>query len=149
MTLLIGGSNSFYDDVYGDAYLMDYSTGGDDTITGGVGSVDRLAGDAFMMTASTGGNDTITGGSYSNTIWGDAWIMFSSIGGNDNLTGSGTGSTVYGGGGYMESSTGGARAARPPLAVVQMLGFVGEIVGLPGQERAEFSLRQLWMKNAL
>ena len=43
---------------------MTDSTGGNDTITGGVGSVNRLAGDAFMMTASTGGNDTITGGNY-------------------------------------------------------------------------------------
>ena len=87
---LIGGSNSFYDDVYGDAFIMSDSTGGSDTITGGVGSVNKLAGDAFEMVASTGGNDTITGGANStNSIWGDAWIMLSSTGGNDKLTGSG------------------------------------------------------------
>jgi hypothetical protein len=74
--------------IYGDAYLIEGTRGGNDVLTGGASSrFNFLYGDGNQMSASHGGNDVLTGGASSliNYIYGDAYNMSESHGGNDIL----------------------------------------------------------------
>lgn len=74
----------------GSAYLD--GGDGDDVITGGVGTFNRLFGGA--------GDDTIEGGSGNDNIWGNAGAdVISAFGGNDVIYGGDDGDTIYGGNG--------------------------------------------------
>jgi len=93
----LAGNDGQYNSIYGDADVLKGSAvGGNDTITGGVGSEDiadtrnQLFGDALeIYSRGKGGNDVLTGGDYAeNHLYGDAGAMYgTSIGGDDTLTG--------------------------------------------------------------
>jgi len=104
----ITGGNDSYNDIRGDAYYMSMGTiGGDDTINGGVGEdIDNyLIGDAYTMEDSQGGNDTINlraaelNGGWTNYAVGDAYWSDNSVGGDDILTGA----IENSGSGYQDS----------------------------------------------
>lgn len=86
--------------LYGDAYEIENSKGGNDVLTGGASIGNRfsnyLYGDAFEMSDSRGGNDVLTSGARStNFLYGDAFQMTNSQGGNDVLTGAFGAATDY------------------------------------------------------
>ncbi len=98
--------------VYGDAYLIENSKGGNDVLTGGSNSYfNVLYGDAFQMSYSQGGNDTLTGGASSsyNLLHGDASQMYESQGGNDVINGAAESilNLLYGDAANMYGSKGG------------------------------------------
>ena len=98
--------------IYGDAYLIEGTRGGNDVLTGGASSrFNFLYGDGNQMSASHGGNDVLTVGASSrfNYIYGDAYQMSASHGGNDVLTGGASSqfNDLYGDANEMSASHGG------------------------------------------
>jgi Ca2+-binding RTX toxin-like protein len=101
--------------MYGDAWYMSDSTGGNDILIGGTGT-NYMFGDAEIMEdKSKGGNDILFAGTGNNYMYGDSnpdpeFTSADSIGGNDRLitTRAGEGSTfeLTGGGGHDVFVTG-------------------------------------------
>ena len=98
--MLTGGAQSSENILYGDAYYMSNSQGGNDLLAGGVGSkANMLYGDASTFDGNTvGGNDILIAGDRSvsvvttNSLYGDGKdsVTGNVICGNDRLI-SGTG----------------------------------------------------------
>lgn len=98
--------------IYGDAFQIEKSKGGNDVLTGGNQAIGNfLYGDAFKMSYSSGGNDVLTGGinNLGNLLYGDAYDMFYSQGGNDVLIGGANtfSNSLYGDSYKMSDSRGG------------------------------------------
>lgn len=109
---VIDGIDGFDNTIYGDAYVLTGTKGGNDILTGGNGSQrNAIFGDSEEMSNSLGGNDALIGGDgcTQNILCGDALNMLNSKGGNDALIGGNDTpyNDVYGDANYMIDSQGG------------------------------------------
>lgn len=79
--------------IYGDVTesLENEAIGGNDTLTGGASSTNRVVGDAFLLRdTAVAGSDVITGGAYGpvNYLYGDAYALLDwAVAGDDTITG--------------------------------------------------------------